>query len=274
MPFKPELKIKEYEAYRAVYCGLCKSLGRCTGFLSRFVLNYDMVYLAMLRLACNNKKSEVSGGRCMAHPLRKRPMAHISPELEYAAQVHALLFYYNIKDKLNDRGLKKRLLALSVYPLALHMKRKTVKILPDINFLIESKLKELSDAEKSQCGDIQTVAAIFGQMLSGIFSYSIKDEKVSRILAHLGLCIGRYIYMLDAYDDLKDDIKNKNYNALIYNPNQTVEVEDLLTKCVDESISALELLDIYQYRDIIFNIHYAGLQVSIDKIFGGHTKND
>ena len=47
IPRKSELRVREWESYRAYYCGLCKELGREYGFLSRFVLNYDLVLLAL-----------------------------------------------------------------------------------------------------------------------------------------------------------------------------------------------------------------------------------
>ena len=48
LPLTAELKVREGHAYRAYYCGLGKELKREYGFLSRFLLNYDLVLPALL----------------------------------------------------------------------------------------------------------------------------------------------------------------------------------------------------------------------------------
>ena len=45
-----ELKVKEYDAYRAIYCGICKSTGRSLGQAARLALTYDAVFLAAARM--------------------------------------------------------------------------------------------------------------------------------------------------------------------------------------------------------------------------------
>ena len=46
--YKDELKIKDYDTYRAYYCGLCKMLGKRHNALARLSLNYDLTFLAVL----------------------------------------------------------------------------------------------------------------------------------------------------------------------------------------------------------------------------------
>jgi hypothetical protein len=52
--YKPELKIREWELYQAVYCGLCRSWGETTA-LFRMFLSYDFVFLALLIESANGK---------------------------------------------------------------------------------------------------------------------------------------------------------------------------------------------------------------------------
>ena len=84
-PYVPELKVMDNELYRATYCGLCRTMGKRTGCFSKFALNYDFVFLALLRMATEGKKVDVKLRRCIAHPLKKRPMLEMNDSLEYSA---------------------------------------------------------------------------------------------------------------------------------------------------------------------------------------------
>ena len=76
--------------YRAVYCGLCRTLRREYGAISRLALTYDMTFLAML-LASLYEPDEQSGQeRCAPHPLR--PHEYAQTEFSsYAAAMNVLL---------------------------------------------------------------------------------------------------------------------------------------------------------------------------------------
>ena len=102
-----ELKVKEYEFYRGTYCGLCRSMGKCTGQCSRFALSYDFAFLALLRIAFDRTLVEFEQKRCLAHPLKKRNMMKPNPSLAYCSGAAALLNYHKIMDDLSDeKGAK------------------------------------------------------------------------------------------------------------------------------------------------------------------------
>ena len=72
-----ELRLREYECYRAYYCGLCRSMGKCTGACSRLTLSYDFVFLAACRAWLCGEKPETKRFRCALHPLRGRAAANL-----------------------------------------------------------------------------------------------------------------------------------------------------------------------------------------------------
>ena len=76
-PFVPELKVAQHELYRAVYCGLCRAMGRVTGQASRFTLSYDLVFLAAVRMILEGETPVLEHFSCMAHPLTKIGRAHV-----------------------------------------------------------------------------------------------------------------------------------------------------------------------------------------------------
>ena len=124
---KPELKVKEYELYRSTYCGLCRSMGKCTGQCSRMTLSYDFAFLAIMRVTLLRQEVSFGKKRCLAHPLQKKHYMENNPSLEYCSGAAALLNYHKIADDLADeRGIKK-LRAILVLPFVAHARKKALK---------------------------------------------------------------------------------------------------------------------------------------------------
>ena len=105
----PELKVREYECYRATYCGLCRAMGKCTGQCSRMTLSYDMAFLAICRMALLGETPRYEQKRCFVHPLRRRNVLTRTDTLDYCAGAAALLTYHRIRDDLCDERGGKRL---------------------------------------------------------------------------------------------------------------------------------------------------------------------
>ena len=101
-PYEPELRVKEQRLYKSVYCGLCKSMGKRVCSESRMTLSYDFVFLVLLRKVAERRTGEVKMRRCIAHPLKKRPMLEIDESLEYCAKSSVILTRLKLKDNIND----------------------------------------------------------------------------------------------------------------------------------------------------------------------------
>ena len=86
----PELKVREQEYYRAVYCGLCRTMGKCTGQCSRMTLSYDFTYFALVRMALTGSFPAIKARRCLAHPFRTY---QISVHHEFLCNTHRALIY-------------------------------------------------------------------------------------------------------------------------------------------------------------------------------------
>ena len=120
----PELRVRENEYYKAVYCGMCRAQGKCTGQCSRMTLSYDMVFLALLRLAISGENPTIKSGRCIAHPFKKRPYLDFCDSLAYCAYASALLVWGKTSDDISDEKGLKRLKARLTKPLARRMRKK------------------------------------------------------------------------------------------------------------------------------------------------------
>ncbi|MBO4501035.1 MAG: hypothetical protein J5760_02235, partial [Clostridia bacterium] len=123
-PYVPELKVKENELYNAVYCGLCRSMGKTTGTVSRLSLSYDMVFLALVRSAYSGNSFEIERKRCFVHPLKKKNTAKDCEILRYCAAVSAELSYRDMLDKINDSHGCRKLFCRASLPAMKRAKKK------------------------------------------------------------------------------------------------------------------------------------------------------
>lgn len=212
-PYVPDLKVRQNELYKAVYCGLCKRQKKLTGFLSAFSLSYDFVFLALVRSAVTGEDFSLTDGRCAYNPLRKRKIIASCNSVDYTACVASVLTYYKIKDDISDsKGLKK-IKALFLLPIFSHARKKALALdVPDTQ--IRDLLAELSAVEKQNLTSPDVPAEIFGNILSLIASHGVDDCLQKFALEKILGSVGRWIYIVDAVDDLYDDIKKHNYNPL------------------------------------------------------------
>ena len=274
-PDKSQLRLWEYEQYRATYCGLCRSMGKHTGTLSRFTLNYDYVFLAMIRSGLLGLKPEMKASRCAVHPVKKRAVACDDPALEYCAKIGALLAYHKIRDDIADsRGFKKlSALFLSVPASGFLKKSRDIEKCGD---KITEYLKELAELEKSTDTTADMASEVFGSIMSEVFAYGLEDKSAARIAREIGRHTGRYIYLADALDDYEKDAKSGEFNPLVcmYGKDGLGEQRERIKNSVLLELRSLEaaiaLVDFSScpgYGNIVNNIIYLGMPKKIDEIF-------
>jgi hypothetical protein len=279
VPEKPEMKIKEYELFRAYYCGVCKSIGKRLGQLERFTLNYDSAFLAVLLSAAAGERIKVQRMRCVAHPVEKRHIIRDSAIIDYASDFNILLAYYNLQDKRRDDGGLVPVSAMAVLHRVFKKLRKKYAQKCDI---IEMRLNELVQLEKAGCDSMDRAAEPFAKLMEEVTAYEplCTEEKHDRTLRWIGYNLGKWIYLLDAFDDLEKDIKAGSYNPLIfqykYKGGDLAEfrtqirdkVEFNLTYSLNEISRAFELLDVKANKEILENIIYMGMLRKTEKILG------
>ncbi|HEX3026520.1 MAG TPA: DUF5685 family protein [Clostridia bacterium] len=267
-PFKPEMKFKDYDSFRAVYCGVCHSLGKRYGFINRMLLSYDAAFLAALRFAAGSGCGGFQKKRCPYQPLVKCLCCVESDELNFAADVAAILYYYKVKDNLRDaRGLRKAAAAL-LLPFASATHRRAVKFRPEAESVVSRYLESQRQIEKKQSISIDEAACPTGEMMSSIASCGVQDGAEKRILERLGYFLGRWIYLMDAADDLEKDLADNSYNPFVCAfqlqkgekaARSTQEIERSLNPSIAEITAAYELLSPAGFDPVLRNIVYLGL---------------
>ena len=272
-PVKPELKVRELEFYRGIYCGLCRSMGIHTGCISRLTLSYDFAFLAAVRMVLCDVTPSFSLKRCMVHPLHKKAMCDDNEALAYCASAAAVLTECKIRDDINDEKGFGRLAAKFAHVFALRMRKKAGDNAPVA--AVEDCLARLSQLEKNKCDSLDEPANIFGELLSEIVSYGLEGAE-QRIAREIGRSVGRYIYVLDAADDLEEDKESDSYNPLRYSPiaaeNLSIAVRLELSK-LEGAVNLLDFSGKSDLEGIIKNIIYLGMPEEADRVFAGKCKD-
>lgn len=253
---KPELKIREFEKYRSYYCGLCHALNDKYGVFGRLTLNYDMTFLVMLLSDLYDEEDKTVYGRCVLHPVHKHCNRR-NDITEYCADMCVLLTYYKCADDWNDdKKLSKKLWAGRLK----HKCKKIAKEHPKKAEFVKDKLLLLAEMEKEEVTHVDKTARIFGELMAEIFAY--KEDEWKNDLYKIGFYLGKYVYLLDAYEDIEDDIRTGSYNPLkgIYN-NEDFEqhVLNLLLMMIGECTDAFERLPLVENVEILRNILYSGV---------------
>lgn len=270
-----ELRVRENEYYRAVYCGLCRAQGKCTGQCSRMTLSYDMVFLALLRLAISGENPPIKRGRCIAHPFKKRNYLAYCDSLAYCANASALLVYGKTVDDLSDEKGFKRLKASLAKPFAKHMRNKTHESFRALEEKIDAGLGRLAEIEKEKLPSVDLPAERFGEILSDILSFGLEGND-ARIMKNIGRHIGRWIYIVDAADDLEDDLRKNRFNAFacLYGdkPLDISQKSDIATSLKLELLGAEPAFDLIDFKGdqnvegIVKNIIYRGMPDVADRV--------
>ena len=270
---KDELRVREYNVYKSYYCGLCKTLKSEYGYFSRFCLNYDSVFLALLLSSVICDEYDCKNQVCIAHPTKKTPIMKTNKSLSYSAAAMIILALLKLEDDIRD---EKSLKASIVYFLLLGAKRKVKKNYKKLYEDLRAQINKLSDLEKNNCKDIDKLADVFANILKTLFVPEfITDESTLRILSHIGYMLGRFIYIIDAFEDIEKDKKKKSFNPFILSNKEPDKHEllNLLTFNLSSLANSYELLDLKINKPILDNIIYLGLAQVLDKTLKGENKN-
>jgi hypothetical protein len=289
-PDKPELKIREFELYGGYYCGICKSIARRYGQLPRLALNYDSVFLAILLAAIRPGAEHVEIERCFVHPEKKRTIVYDSPEIDYAADILLLLAYYKLKDDYQDEHSMKAAIGAALMKGTF---RRLMDAVPEKSAYVGEQLAELSRLESEKCPSIDRSAEPFARLMEEVFDdtqleNTENSEDLHRIFRRIGYHLGKWIYLIDAYDDVEENLKKKSFNPLILQfaldpAKETVNgfkerirdrVEMNLLLYLAEIAKSCGELKFEKNKGLIENILYFGLMRKTEEILKKGTENN
>lgn len=262
---KPEMKFKEFDEYRTYYCGLCHSLKSGYGLKGQLSLTYDFTFLSMLLSGLYEPREERKKCKCIVHPFSEQHTVS-NKYIDYISDMTILITWYKCMDDWDDE--KKLLKKLYGDSLKKHVDKIKDRY-PEKADVIAICMKNIRGAEKRNENNIDIVAGYFGKALAEIMA--VNEDIWEESLRIIGCNLGKFIYILDAYDDLEEDMKKGNYNPLISradNDNFENEVRDILKMCAAPCAAEFEKLPIINNVSILRNIIYSGIWTKYEMIQG------
>ncbi|MGI5894395.1 MAG: DUF5685 family protein [Candidatus Merdivicinus sp.] len=284
-PFKPELKVKEFDTYQAFYCGLCRQLGEAFGPFAKLTLSYDFTFLAMVAVGLRQDFCGFGKARCMANPLKKKVCAVPCTDLSFVASCAMILFYHKLRDNLQDSGFWKRLLYYPILPFAAAARKKACRQYAEVDEIFSQMMKEQFALEQAKTPSVDRAAQPTAAAMSKMLQLLAEDEMQKRILERFGYLMGRWVYLMDALDDLEDDRKSKGYNPFLLRLDGQEPTDEKLAEIrqygkgvlnvtVAELGVTYELLNWQRYKSILDNIVYLGLpRAAADMIARANRKD-
>ncbi len=205
----PYVYMKDTVLYKAMYCGLCKSIGKTCGQRARLVLNYDLTFLSLIAHNLLDKDVKIEKERCVIHHIRKRPIAKPTDLSERIGALNVILAYYKLLDGVIDKegGKLKKAFLKKAY-------KKAKKLEPKLDEIVKRQYDELLKYEKTGGDSIDVSADSFGNMMKEI-SKELLGESATVIVERLFYAIGKWIYLIDALDDFDKDKKKKSFNVFV-----------------------------------------------------------
>jgi len=289
--FKPELKVREYEVYMGYYCGVCKYIGAEYGHLPRMVLSYDAAFLALL-LACVDETPDAPvQEHCIAHHIKDKTIIR-NRAVEYAGDVMLILAWYKMLDDAQDEG---KLYAKASARLLKKLHRKLQKKYPALCDGIEINLAKLNGLEKAKCASLDEAAESFSKIMDVIFREGARAlypdlQELHETFGRIGYHMGKWIYLMDAADDIEENIESGAYNPLLYRfeyrggegvetPQQFRErirgdLEFNLYQYLAVLSQQTGSLDIRKNQGIIDNVIYLGMNRKTEEILNKTDKGE
>ena len=264
---KEELSPEAFQRYRAFYCGLCSRLQALHGVKGRCTLSYDMTFLTLLLTSLYEPECSRGTLRCPIHPTKPHPFI-CNTYTDYAADMSLELAYRKLLDDWDDDHNRSSLM------LANSLKKKHEEVsqcYPRQAAALHLCLSRLRQGELEGSQDPDAMSSHFGAMMAELLNF--KRDEWSEPLQQMGMALGKFIYLMDAYADLEKDLKKGRYNPLkelAKKPDYEENCREVLTLLMSQCAAAFERLPILENADILRNILYSGVWMQYHAIYASH----
>lgn len=253
---KPEMKFKEFDIYHGYYCGLCHTLKKQFGNITRLTLNNDLTFIAILLSSLYEVETKKEKSRCLLHPVHQYEK-YFNECIDYCAKMTIVLTYFKCQDdwideKKRDKQLFMKILSSNFHKIKIQYEDKVNKI--------EKYLNEIHICEEKKDFNLDEIANYSGYMMAEICTY--KNDIWYDDLYEFGFYLGKFIYFMDAYDDIERDIKKKCFNPFIHLYNEDNFDDrcfEILEMMISKATVAFECLPIIENSEILRNILYSGV---------------
>ena len=279
IPDKPNMYIKDFTFFRAFYCGFCKSIGHKCGQIARFGTNYDMTFFNIFLHNVLDKEVQIKSEACILAPLKKKPVVQNDSLTEQVVDINTLMFYYKVEDNYIDgEKFKSSVLAPIIIPKA----KKAKKKMPEIDKILKEGFDNLRVMERANETSIDKVSEPFSIIIAEIARIIIGD-KFNDYIYNLCYNLGKWVYLMDALDDIEEDFEQKRYNPMLAKFNNfesreqfletnKKDLEYIMMSVYNGIVNNYNKLDVKISEGILSNVFYLGLKKQTDDMLKGETK--
>ena len=273
-PFKSELLVRQYDQYKAAYCQLCRALKQHYGWLASFTLSYDCTFYALLMLSTREAKLSLHHGRCVMNPLKRCDFLESDGEAYHkAAALSVLLTYHKLRDNVEDDSFAKSLGSRVLLRLLSRKARKAAEEFPFLAKEAQRAMDGQREAEKSG-GGVDACAEPTANLLAALFKELAGcNEMQAAALERFGYFLGRWVYLIDAADDLAEDLREGAFNPFVsrlglsgkteLTPEERKTAEEacnqVLNATAAQMVLAFNLIDLQNFGPILENVVHKGL---------------
>ena len=227
----------DYTLFRAHYCCLCKTIQSEYGLPFRAGLSYEMAFFALLLNALQGADVSIRRETCLIHPFRKQAVFKSSPTMSLCAHLNMALLAGKLSDDIADeeRFRPARRIGLR------YLESRAGDVFKGYSRLVSDAYESIRLLEEGKTDDVDAISAVFGELLASLFLEVSAGSGLEppEPMIHFSRVLGRWVYCIDALDDLQNDFRAKRYNPLIYRYKETLLSSDSLEKAY-ESIGSQE----------------------------------
>ncbi len=275
-PDAPYLFKKDETLYKALYCGLCKSIGAGCGQTARTALQYDMAFASALVHNIRGEDVKINRARCAIHWFKRRPIAAVDETTIALGCVNTALAYFKLCDDKADgeaRGALRHLYKKGY--------KRVVKRHPQLAEIVSAQMRAQTELEKAGCAVIDQACEPTAAMMRDISNYLLGEYSTPHT-QKLFYNLGKWVYLIDALDDYDKDVKKGRYNVL-YNvygegckaqavkkgEKELVFIFDMLFAQLRESIANIK----FRFNhDLTDNIILRGIPLKTKAVFYGECR--
>ncbi len=268
---KPNIMFKDYDTYKAYYCGLCKTLGtHHNSQLMRFSVNFDITFLTLLAHNYRKVTPTFTKGRCIAHPVGNKFYIVDNNEVqECITDINVMLGYYKLDDDVYDNNNAIKAMGKAFFS---GKYKKVAKKYPALDEILKENYYKLRQLESEKCTRLDLLADKFATILVAVGEVACKktDDNLKKLCYNLG----RWIYIIDAYDDLEKDIAGGVYNPLAVDgqldDNKRAKIRETveysLQHAINSIIESYDAMEISVSEGALSNVIYCGLQARTNMV--------
>ncbi len=272
----PNLYIKDFMLYKAMYCGLCKGIGASCGQMARVGLTYDVTFLSIILHNMTGVDIRVEKQHCVEHCIKRRPIAVVDDLTKELGALNTVLLYFKLTDDISDggKGRGRRMWFKKGY-------KRAKKAYPELVKIITRFMAEQEKTERAKTASPDIAADPTACMMRELSDHFL-GERASESTRQLFYALGKWVYLIDALDDYDKDVKKKNYNPFVLSygantreglmKNSGGEIMFLFNTMFYDMREGLGGIQFHFNRDLTDNVILRGIPLETERVVKGQKK--